>query len=119
MLKIIIPLAGNSDLFHNAGYVYPKPLIEINGKTMIELIVENPSKIKRRHQFVFIIKEDDVTKFHLDNTLKLICPDCEIVKLKKITNGALCSVLMSLDSLNPNDNLLILNGDQVVDIDFD
>lgn len=118
MLKIIIPLAGSSDLFINAGYHYPKPLIEINGKTMIELVVENPSKIKRDHQFIFIIKEEDVNKFHLDNTLRLICHGCEIVKLKKDTKGALCSVLMSIDKINSEDSLLILNGDQVLDIDF-
>lgn len=118
MLKIIIPLAGSSDLFINAGYHYPKPLIEINGKTMIEMVVDNPSKIKKDHQFLFIIKEDDVNKFHLDNTLRLICPGCEIIKLKKDTKGALCSVLMSIDKVNSNDSLLILNGDQVLDIDF-
>ena len=118
MLKIIIPLAGSSDLFINAGYHYPKPLIEINGKTMIEMVVDNPSKIKRDHQFIFIIKEDDINKFHLDNTLRLICPGCEIVKLKRDTKGVLCSVLMSIDKINSEDSLLILNGDQVLDIDF-
>lgn len=119
MLKIIMPLAGTSELFTNAGYHYPKPLIEINGKTMIEWVLENPSMIKRQHQFVFIIKEEDVSKFHLDNTLKLICPGCEIIKLKQTTKGALCSVLMAIDKINPNDSLLILNGDQILDLDFD
>lgn len=31
MLKILIPLAGSSELFEKAGYNYPKPLIEIKG----------------------------------------------------------------------------------------
>lgn len=118
MLKIIIPLAGNSELFAHAGYYYPKPLIEINGRTMIEWVLENPSMIKRDHQFVFIIKEEDITKFHLDSTLKLICPGCEIIKLTRPTKGGLCSVLMAIDKVNFNDSLLILNGDQIIDIDF-
>jgi NDP-sugar pyrophosphorylase family protein len=118
MLKIIIPLAGSSELFINSGYHYPKPLIEINGKTMIEWVLANPSNIKRQHQFIFIIKEDDVIKFHLDNTLKLICPGCEIIKLKKSTSGGLCSVLMAIDKIKSEDSMLILNGDQVLDIDF-
>lgn len=118
MLKIIMPLAGTSDLFINAGYHYPKPLIEINGKTMIEYVLMNPSKIKREHQFVFIIKDDDVIRFHLDNTLRLICPGCEIIKLKKTTKGSLCSVLMAIDQVNPDDSLLILNSDQIIDMDF-
>lgn len=118
MLKIIIPLAGTSDLFIEAGYNYPKPLIEINGKTMIEWVLDNPIKIKRQYQFIFILKEEDVARFHLDNTLKLICPNCEIVKLKKSTKGGLCSTLMAIDKLNADDSLLILNGDQILDIDF-
>lgn len=118
MLKIIIPIAGPSELFINAGYHYPKPLIEINGKTMIEWVLETPSKIKREHQFVFIVKEDEVSKFHLDNTLRLLSPECEIIKLKKATKGGLCSVLMAIDNIDKNDSLLILNGDQIIGIDF-
>ena len=79
MLKIIIPLAGSSELFSAAGYFYPKPLIEICGRTMIEFVVKNPSDIHCEKQFVFIIKEDDVRKFHLDNTLKLLCPEANLV----------------------------------------
>ena len=39
-LNIIIPIAGTSELFEKAGYMYPKPLIEINGKPMIELVLK-------------------------------------------------------------------------------
>ncbi len=113
-----MPLAGKSDLFVNAGYHYPKPLIEINGKTMIEWVVYNPSKIERLHQFIFIVKEEDVIKYHLDNTLRLICPDCEIIRIKNQTKGGLCSVLMAIDKVMPDDSLLILNSDQILDIDF-
>jgi dTDP-glucose pyrophosphorylase len=118
MLKIIIPLAGPSDLFENAGYFYPKPLIEINGITMIQYVVNNAACIEQPHQFIFIIREADATKFHLDNTLKLIAEGCEIVKLKKPTKGGLCSVLMAIDKVKAEDTVLVLNGDQIIDIDF-
>jgi NDP-sugar pyrophosphorylase family protein len=118
MLKIIIPLAGNSDLFTNAGFHYPKPLIESKGKTLIEWVIENPAKHRVVNNFLFIIREEDVVKYHLDNTLKLLLPNCEIVILKKLTRGSLCSVLMSIDCIGDNDELLILNGDQVINFDF-
>jgi len=118
MLKIIIPLAGSSELYLNAGFHYPKPLVESKGKTMIEWVIENPSKHKAPHQFIFIIKKDDALKYHLDNTLKLLSPNCDVVILKKNTQGSLCSVLMSIDLIDFNDELLVLNGDQVIDIDF-
>ena len=118
MLKIIIPLAGPSELFTNAGYYYPKPLIELNGRIMIDWVLQNPSNITGDHKFLFIIKEDDTQKFHLDNTLRLLSSGSEVFKLKKITKGGLCSTLMAIDAIHPDDSLLILNGDQVIDIDF-
>jgi NDP-sugar pyrophosphorylase family protein len=118
MLKIIIPLAGTSELFEKAGFFYPKPLIEINGTPMIQLVIERINAIKIPHQHIFILREEDVLKFHLDNTLKLLSPNCDIIKLKKDTKGALCSILMAVDKIDPNDSLLILNGDQIIDTDF-
>ena len=118
MLKLIFPLAGPSELFTNAGYTYPKPLVEVGGRTMIDLVLQNPSNIKREHNFLFIIKEEDAIKYHMDNTLRLLKPGCEIIKLKKHTKGALCSTLMAVDMLSSDDSLLVLNGDQVIDADF-
>ena len=118
MLKIIVPLGGSSELFTNAGHFYPKPLIEIMGKPMVQLVIENAS-ISVPHQFIFIIKEEDAVRFHIDNTLKLLSPGCEIIKLKKATKGGLCSVLMGIDRIADDDSILVINGDQVIDEDFD
>jgi NDP-sugar pyrophosphorylase family protein len=119
MLKIIIPIAGSSDLFINAGYMYPKPLIEINGTTMIEKVIEKAGAVADEYQYIFIIKEEDALKFHLDNTLKLLAPRSEVVKLKRDTKGGLCSVLMAIDKIENDDNLIIINGDQILDVRFD
>ena len=118
MLKIIIPLAGTSELFTKAGFFYPKPLIEINGTPMIQLVIERTDAITIPHKLIFILKEDEVLKFHLDNTLKLLSPNCDIIKLKNDTKGALCSILMAIDKIEPEDSILIINGDQIIDSDF-
>lgn len=118
MLKIIIPLAGSSEIFQKAGFPYPKPLIEIKGKPMIEWVIERTKSIKIPNQIIFIIKEEDAIKFHLDNTLKLLDSYCEIVKIKKDTKGALCSVLMSVDKIENDDAILILNSDQIINADL-
>lgn len=119
MLKIIIPLAGSSELFQNSGYHYPKPLIEINGTPMIQLVIEKLVAVPEPFQIIFIIAENDAHKYHLDNTLKLLSPGCEIIKLKKHTKGGLCSVLMAIDHIDEDDSLIVINGDQVIDEDFD
>ena len=40
-INIVIPMAGYGSRFANVGYIQPKPLIEINGKAMIQVVVEN------------------------------------------------------------------------------
>ena len=118
MLKIIVPLAGSSELFINAGYSYPKPLIEIKGIPMIQHVTENIETIPGQSQFIFIIMEDETVKYHLDNTLRLLSPECEIVILKKGTRGGLCSVLMAIEKIDDDDQLIIVNGDQIIEEDF-
>lgn len=118
MLKIIIPLAGSSELFINAGYAYPKPLIEIQGIPMIQHVIENIVTLSVPCKFIFIIKADEASKFHLDNTLRLLSPECDVIKLKKTTKGGLCSVLMAIEMIDDDDSLIILNGDQIIQENF-
>ena len=54
MINILIPLAGKSDFFNSAEYVFPRSLIEILGKTMIQRIIENYSEFDDKH-FIFIV----------------------------------------------------------------
>ena len=53
MLNIIIPMAGLGTRFSEAGFKKPKPLIQVNNKTMINLVIQNltPSE---EHKFIFI-----------------------------------------------------------------
>ena len=72
MINILIPLAGSNQFFNESEYPYPKPLIEINGKTMIEQVINNFNNIKKEKQFIFIVNSDDCKKYHLDNVLNLL-----------------------------------------------
>ncbi|MFM2175446.1 MAG: Synechococcus phage, partial [Actinomycetota bacterium] len=40
-LNVLIPMAGAGSRFETAGYTFPKPLIEVRGKPMIQVVVEN------------------------------------------------------------------------------
>jgi dTDP-glucose pyrophosphorylase len=119
MINILVPLGGKSVFFDNEEYPFPKPLIEINGKLMIELVIDNFSSITEKHKFIFVVQQDDCRKYYLDNTLKLLTNyECEIVVLCNITKGAACSALMAIDHIDNSDKLIIANGDQLIDIDM-
>jgi NDP-sugar pyrophosphorylase family protein len=119
MLNILIPLGGQSSFFDSDEYPYPKPLIEINGRLMIELVIESFSSIKEPYRFIFIVQQADCRKYHLDDTLRLLTDDTtEIIMLSGETKGAACSALMAINHIDTDDRLIISNGDQLLDLDM-
>ena len=119
MINIVIPIASNKLHDENEIFQYPLPLIEILGKSIIEYSLEGLKNIDDVAKFIFILKEEDCNKYHFDNSLKLIIPDCSIVKLKSQTKGAVCSILMAIDLLDKDSEMLIINYDQFLDYKID
>ena len=119
MLNILIPLGGSSAFFNGENYLFPKPLIEIIGKSMIQHVVENLNQIAVEKKYIFVVKSDDCDKYHLHNVLKLLTDgQCEIVRLAGETKGATCSALMAIDWIDTDDPLIIANADQIIDADL-
>jgi NDP-sugar pyrophosphorylase family protein len=118
MLKIIIPLGSDHFIDESGQFNYPLPLIEINGKSVIEYVLSDLDKITGEKQLIFILKEQDCKKYNLDNSLKLLVDNPVIVALKAKTKGAVCSILMAVDYINQDDEILIVNGDQIIECDY-
>ena len=117
MLNIVIPMAGRGSRFADAGYVNPNPLIEIYGRPMIEYVTKNITPTCK-HRFIYICQEEHLQKFGLEIALKKMAPDCEIVTIDHITEGAACTVLLAEKYINNEDALMIANSDQYVDYDI-
>lgn len=119
MINILIPLAGKNQFFPEAEYPYPKSLIEINGKTMIEHVIANYASIQKKKQFIFIVNSEECKKYHLDNILYLLTDHtCKIIKLDRETKGAACSAMMAIEYINNDIPLIIANADQIFDNDL-
>ena len=119
MINILIPMAAKNQFFPENEYPYPRFLIEFNGKTMIEHVINNLSNLADEVQFIFIINEEDCQKFHLDNILGLLTNQaCKIIKINKETRGAACSALLAIEYINNTTPLVISNADQIFDIDL-
>jgi len=118
MLHVIIPLAGRGSRFQERGYTFPKPLIEIGTKSMIEVVLQNlnpPAPVR----YTFICRKEHLTQFYLGDMLNLLAPDCHIIPLERDTAGALCSVLLAIDDLKPDEEILVANGDQYLSAPLD
>lgn len=111
-LNILIPMAGAGSRFQQAGYTFPKPLIEINGKPMIQVVVEN---IGFDANYTYIAQKEHYKKYNLQYLLNLITPECNVVQIDKITEGAACTTLLSKEFIDNDNPLLIANSDQFVE----
>lgn len=118
-MQIVIPMAGSSAFFPSDQYFFPKCLVEIHGRPMIEVVIENLKKLAPDVYFIFVVPREDVVRFSLDRTLRLLTEDrCKIVQLRQPTKGALCSALLAISYLNMDKPLMIANDDQIIDINM-
>ena len=53
-LQLIIPMSGIGKRFLDVGYKVPKFLIEVEGKSVIEHVVECIQELS--HQYLFVIR---------------------------------------------------------------
>jgi HAD superfamily hydrolase (TIGR01509 family) len=113
-MNVLIPMAGAGSRFEKAGYTFPKPLIDVNGKPMIQVVVEN---LNFDSNYIFITQSAHREKYNLDTLLKLICPSSNIIDVNGLTEGAACTTLLAKDLINNDNSLIIANSDQFVDWD--
>jgi HAD superfamily hydrolase (TIGR01509 family) len=111
-MNVVIPMAGHGSRFAQAGYTFPKPLIDVNGKPMIQVVVEN---LNIDAHYIFIVQKEHYTKYQLQYMLNMISPGCDIIQVEGVTEGAACTVLLAKALIDTGDPLLIANSDQSVE----
>lgn len=111
-LTVVVPMAGDGKSFKNAGYIFPKPLVDINNKPMIHWVIEN---LNIEARFVFLCKKEDINKYNLNYLLKYLVPDCTIIPIENNSGGAVKTILQAKDILDNDSPLLIVNSDQYIE----
>jgi dTDP-glucose pyrophosphorylase len=104
--------------YKSEEYFYPKPLITINGKLMIEQSIEKIASIPDV-KVIPIISREDAVEHRLDSVLQQVLLDVKhkILVLDNQTAGALCTCLMVTDILDLDEELIVVNYDQNLDVD--
>jgi HAD superfamily hydrolase (TIGR01509 family) len=113
-LNILIPMAGKGSRFLKAGYTFPKPLIEIKQKPMIQWTIES---LNMEANFIFIIQKEHQKKYNIKSLLLTLKPNSKIIELNHITKGAACTTLLAKKYINNNNPLIIANSDQFIEWD--
>ena len=119
-MNIVIPMAGKSSRFFDAGFTVPKYMLPLskqqNGCTMIQGAVDS---LHMEGQLIFIVQRDHCM-FGIDTFLKEKYPDCIVLYLERYTGGCVESVYEAAKAYINNDMpLVISNCDQYLDWNSD
>jgi len=108
-MKIIIPMAGKGSRFADQGNPIPKPFIDVNGKPMIQRVVE--SLLLFEHEHVFIVRDEHLKHFDLHRIFPYI--RFRTVPIYDVTEGAAISVAQAANLFSADEDVLIVNSDQL------
>lgn len=108
---LIIPAVGEGRRFRDAGFAVPKPFIEIQGMTMLEIVIRNMRAALGKDMDVTVVLREDMGESPIGD------PTVTVVKTKGLTGGAAETVKVALGHLHPRKQVVIANCDQVVDFD--
>ena len=111
--NVLIPLAGHGSRFQKAGYKLPKPLIDVQGIPMIEKVINN---LNIDGNFIFVVQKEH-EQYNVSKVLNKISPNCKIIYVDQVTEGAACTTLLAQEFINNDNHLLIVNSDQFVEWD--
>ena len=119
-VNIVIPMAGNGSRFAKAGYKNPKPFIDVNGKPMIQRVMDNLAFENDNYEIsYFLIAKQE----HLNKEKELVeylqeKYNVTFITVDKTTEGAACTVLFARKYINNDDMLIFANSDQIVDFEI-
>ena len=106
-------MAGEGSRFAKAGFIKPKPFIDVFGKPMIARVLEN--LCLQEANYILIGRRD-----HLEAESELVKQiginyPATFIQIDGLTEGTACTVLHARKLINNQVPLLIANSDQIVD----
>ena len=104
-------MAGEGSRFKDVGIKTPKPLIEVDGKTLIEHSIET---LGISGKFIFITKEysDPEHNKRLSKIFDRLAPDHIEIKTSEPQHGTSYSALLAKDYIDNDEELILTNCDQ-------
>jgi NDP-sugar pyrophosphorylase family protein len=104
-------MAGRGSRFTEKRILIPKPLLDVNGSTMIERAIESLDLSGTWH---FIIRDDE-HKERVQAMIESIKPGSKFIAIDYVTEGPASSALLFKDQINNSDELVVANCDQIME----
>ena len=115
-MNFLILAAGSAPVDTHDGS-YPLCLAELDGTPMIEKIIQACHALPDARVIV-ALRDEDTRVYHLDNVVRLIDPQATVVRVREATGGAACTALLAVSHIDDDDELVILNGNELIEVPF-
>ena len=114
-IKVLIPMAGQGSRFKDVGYQDIKPMIKINNKTMVQIVIEN---IGIEAEYIFVVRKEDEISYNISQHISNHVKESKIIIQDEKQPGAASSSLLAKDLIDNDDHLVIANVDQYIEDDI-
>ena len=115
-MKIVIPMSGIGSRFASAGYAEIKPLIKVDGKTIIEHVID---MFPKDSEFIFICNEEHLKLIPELSAVLSINPSSQIVSVKPHKKGPVYAVSQHLNLIDDQEEIIVNYCDFCCDWNFD
>lgn len=103
-MQIIIPMSGIGKRFLEAGYKIPKPLIEVDGKPIIEHVV---NLFPGEANITFICNQEHLVTTNMREILNRIAPKGEIIAIAPHKKGPVFAVAQIFDKIVDDEEVIV------------
>lgn len=103
-MHIVIPMSGMGNRFIEAGYSVPKPLIIIDGKTIIEHVC---NLFPGEDRFTFICNSKHLNETNMTEVLKKIKPNSNIIEIPNHKKGPVYAVSLIEEFIDDEEEVIV------------
>lgn len=120
VVNVVIPMAGEGSRFEKQNYSYPKPLVAVGNKPMIEVVYDTLPKDTdvTTYNYTYIVRKEHDEKYSIFSMLHEL-NFWDSISLDTVTEGALCTALTAKKNIDNDSPLIIANSDQYIKVDWD
>jgi len=115
-MKIIIPMSGLGSRFIRVGYQDVKPLIDVQGKSIIEWVLR---LFPGETDITFICRDEHLKETPMQSILEKLCPTGKIIGIEGQKKGPVYAVLKALEAIDDNEPTLVSYCDYYMHWDYE
>lgn len=103
-MKILIPMAGKGDRFKQSGYETPKPMILVEGKPMIQHVVQ---RFDPEDEFIFAVNQDHLDDGRLVSFLEGVAENVQVLPVAYQPEGAVAVTKLLVDCVDDEEPVIV------------